>query len=58
VSRLTAEQLLLRPQPDKWSIAECLAHLNVIATTVQHLMAKAIERGKQGKEIRRWGGAR
>jgi hypothetical protein len=50
-SGLTAEQLLLRPQPDKWSIAECIAHLNVTAATVQSLIAKAIERGKQEKKF-------
>jgi hypothetical protein len=50
-SGLTAEQLTLRPQPDKWSIAECIAHLNMTAFTVQHLMAGAIERGKQEKKF-------
>jgi len=48
---LTPEQLTRRPQPDKWSIAECLAHLNMTAATVQRLMAKAIERGKQEKKF-------
>lgn len=51
VSGLTAEQLLARPAPDKWSIAECVAHLNVTALTVQHLMAKAIARGKLEKKF-------
>jgi hypothetical protein len=50
-SGLTSEQLLLRPQPDKWSIAECIAHLNVTAATVQSLIAKAIERGRQEKKF-------
>ena len=50
---LTPEQLTQRPQRDKWSIAECLAHLNVTATTVQRLMAKAIERAKQEKKFGR-----
>jgi hypothetical protein len=48
---LTPEQLTQRPQPEKWSIAECLAHLNVTAAAVQHLMARAIERGKQEKKF-------
>ena len=51
VDGLSSEQLLIRPQPDKWSIAECLAHLNVTAGTVQSLMAKAIKRGKQEKKF-------
>jgi DinB superfamily len=50
---LTPEQLTQRPQPDKWSIAECLAHLNMTAATVQGLMAKAIERGKREKKFGR-----
>ena len=52
VSGLTPEQLARRPDPGKWSIAECLAHLNVTATTVQKLMAGAI---KQGKKENRYG---
>lgn len=51
VSGLTAEQLLARPAPDKWSIAECVAHLNATALTVQHLMAKAIACGKLEKKF-------
>ena len=48
---LTAEQLALRPDPGKWSIAECLAHLNITAATVQKLMAQGIERGKREKKF-------
>ena len=43
---LTPEQLLRRPDPGKWSIAECIVHLNITAVTVQKLMASAIEQGK------------
>jgi hypothetical protein len=43
---LTPEQLLRRPDPGKWSIAECIVHLNITAATVQKLMASAIEQGK------------
>jgi hypothetical protein len=50
---LTPHQLTQRPQPDKWSIAECLAHLNVTAATVQGLMVKAMERAKQEKKFGR-----
>lgn len=51
VAGLSAEQLARRPDPGKWSIAECLAHLNMTATTVQKLMARGIEQGKQEKKF-------
>jgi len=51
VSGLSPEQLSTRPQPNKWSIAECLAHLNVTASAVQGMMARAIERGRREKEF-------
>lgn len=44
---LTPEQLLRRPDPGKWSIAECIVHLNITAATVQKLMGPAIQRGQQ-----------
>jgi len=51
VSGLTAEQIARRPDPGKWSIAECLAHLNITAATVQKLMARGIEQAKQEKRF-------
>jgi DinB family protein len=51
VSTLTPGQLLWRPDPGKWSVAECLAHLNVTATTVQKIMARGIEQGKKEKKF-------
>jgi uncharacterized damage-inducible protein DinB len=51
VSGLSAEQLTWRPGPGKWSIAECIAHLNMTATTVQKLMARGIEQGKQEMKL-------
>ncbi|HET9839399.1 MAG TPA: DinB family protein [Candidatus Angelobacter sp.] len=50
VSGLSAEQLTRRPEPGKWSIAECIAHLNVTAAAVQKIMAPAIEKGKTEKK--------
>lgn len=47
VNGIDAGQLTQRPHPAKWSIAECLAHLNITADVVQPLIAKAIERGKK-----------
>ncbi len=49
VSGLTAEQFTRRPDPAKWSIAECIAHLNVTAGVVQPKIADAIEQGKRDK---------
>src|SRR5207244_5099720 len=46
---LTPEQLTCRPDPAKWSIAECLAHLNLTAQFVQPKIAAAIEQGKNDK---------
>jgi hypothetical protein len=49
VSGVGPGQLIQRPDPAKWSIAECLAHLNVSANVVQPMIAQAIERGKKDK---------
>ena len=51
IAGLSAEQLMRRPDPGKWSIAECLVHLNVTAATVQKFMAQGIERGKQENKL-------
>jgi DinB family protein len=48
---LTPEQLTRRPQPNQWSIAECLTHLNVTAVTVQQFMAQGIKQGKEDKKF-------
>jgi hypothetical protein len=49
VDGLTPEQLTRRPDPSSWSIAECLAHLNLTAAIVQQEVATAIQRGKNEK---------
>jgi len=51
VGGLTSEQLTRRPDPAKWSIAQCLAHLNLTADAVQRLVARSIERGKREKRL-------
>jgi DinB superfamily len=51
VSGLTAEQIARRSDPGKWSIAECLAHLNITAATVQKIMQRGIEQAKQQKRF-------
>jgi hypothetical protein len=48
---LTPAQLTKRPHPGKWSIAECIAHLNVTAAVVQSLMERAIARGKRDNTL-------
>ena len=47
VSGLTPEKLTTQPCPGKWSIAECILHLNATAAIVQSLMEKAIAQGKR-----------
>jgi hypothetical protein len=47
VSDLSSDQLTKQPEPGKWSVAECLLHLNRTADVVQPLMAKAIAEGKR-----------
>jgi hypothetical protein len=49
VQGMTADELTRRPEPSKWSIAECLAHLNTTAGVVQRFMGKGIERGRKDK---------
>ena len=43
------ERLGQRADPAKWSIAECLAHLNLTARVVQPAIETSLERGKQRK---------
>ncbi|HST78713.1 MAG TPA: DinB family protein [Verrucomicrobiae bacterium] len=47
ISGLTPDQLTLRPDPSKWSIADCLQHLNLTAAAVQPKIAAAIEKGRR-----------
>lgn len=51
IDTVSADQLMRRPDPGKWSIAECLAHLNLTADTVQKIMARGIEQAKQEKKF-------
>lgn len=51
IDAASADQLTRRPDLGKWSIAECLAHLNITAVTVQKLMARGIEQAKQEKRF-------
>ena len=49
VAGLSPEQLTRRPDPTKWSIAECLAHLNVTAAGYLKPMDAAIQQGRENK---------
>ena len=51
VTGLTPDQLTRRPHPGKWSIAECIVHLNSTAAIVQSLMGKAIARGRRDNTL-------
>lgn len=51
IADLTPDQLTRRPHPGKWSIAECLAHLNMTAETVQKIMARGIAQAKHEKKF-------
>lgn len=51
VRDLSSEQLTTQPAPGKWSIAECILHLNATATVVQPLMEKSIVQARQDKKV-------
>ena len=43
VENLDFERLTKRPQPDKWSIAECLVHINVTSEAEVNLLVETYE---------------
>ena len=49
VDGLSPEQLTRRPDPARWSIAECLAHLNAIGAIYQPSIDAAIRKGREDK---------
>lgn len=49
VAGLTPDQFTRRPDPTRWSIAECLAHLNVAGNVYVPLIEEAIGKGRDGK---------
>ena len=51
INGLGPEQLVRRPDPGKWSIAECLTHLNLTATAFQKLIRSAIQEGTTNKIV-------
>ena len=51
VAGLTPDQLTRRPDPAQWSIAECLAHLNVTGASYVPLLESAIRQGRENKIV-------
>jgi DinB superfamily len=51
VRGLSSEELTTQPAPGKWSIAECILHLNATAAVVQPLMEKAIVQAREDKKV-------
>jgi hypothetical protein len=49
VQGLSPVELTRRPEPARWSIAECLVQLNTTAALVQRLMTKGVEHGRKEK---------
>jgi len=48
---LTPEQLTTQPEADKWSVAECILHLNVTAKVMQSSMEEAIAQAKRDNQV-------
>jgi hypothetical protein len=48
---LTPEQFTIQPEAGKWSVAECILHLNVTAAVMQRLMESAMAQGRQDKKL-------
>ncbi|HEY2234724.1 MAG TPA: DinB family protein [Candidatus Angelobacter sp.] len=48
---LTPEQFTTQPQAGKWSVAECILHLNVTAAVMQRLMESAMAQGRKEKKL-------
>jgi DinB family protein len=48
---LTPEQFTTQPEAGKWSVAECILHLNVTARVMQSLMEDAIAQAKRDNQL-------
>jgi hypothetical protein len=53
VTDLPPDQFTKQPDLGKWSVAECILHLNTTAEIVQSLMEKAIAEGKRNNRVGR-----
>lgn len=45
------EQLNWRPAPDRWSVAECFAHLNAVNRKMAENIEKSVTRGRQANQV-------
>jgi DinB superfamily len=50
---LTPEQFTMQPEAGKWSVAECILHLNVTARVMQSLMEGAIAQARRDNKVGR-----
>jgi hypothetical protein len=48
---LTPEQFTTQPEAGKWSVAECILHLNVTARVMQSLMEDAIGKARRDNHV-------
>jgi len=48
---LTPEQFTTQPEAGKWSVAECILHLNVTARVMQSLMEDAIAQARRDNQL-------
>jgi DinB family protein len=51
VGELTPEQFTTQPEAGKWSVAECILHLNVTAGVMQSLMQDAIAQARRYNQV-------
>ena len=51
VGDLTPEQFTTQPEAGKWSVAECILHLNVTARVMQSLMEEAIAQARRDNQV-------
>ncbi|MEN8145851.1 MAG: DinB family protein, partial [Gemmatimonadota bacterium] len=51
---VTDEQWMTRPEPDRWSMAECVIHLNLTSAAMLASLNAAIAAAPSGKQPRRY----
>lgn len=53
VERVDGRRFTVRPDPSRWSAAECLAHLSLSAEEMLPALREAIEKAPRGREPRK-----
>ena len=51
VEGLNSEQLTQRPQPNQWSVAECLVHLNITSTEYLPILSASFEDARKQQAL-------